>query len=60
MAQSVVQAFFTFSIQVAGGITRQKNKLKAMVCQGENIIPFRFQRITRRQGGGSAGVLYIR
>jgi hypothetical protein len=23
------------------------------------IIPFRFQRITRRQGGGSAGVLLI-
>jgi hypothetical protein len=24
------------------------------------IIPFRFQRITRRQGGGSTGVLIIR
>jgi len=23
-------------------------------------MPFRFQRITRRRGGGSAGVLYIR
>ena len=37
MVQSVVQAFITFSIHVAGGITRQKNKLKAMVCQGKNI-----------------------
>jgi len=33
-----------------------------LFCSGHKfrLIPFRFQRTTRRQGGGNGSVLYIR